>query len=82
MRKIEYVYLKLVMSEIQHDALLNHARKLKLNRVKEFLNLVIRMETDRAVAKYLEQLSPEEKRKYEEAENDISDLDIDDEIPF
>ena len=82
MRKIEYVYLKLAISELQHDALLNHARKLKLNRVKEFLNLVIRMETDKALVKYLEQLSPEEKRKYDEANIDINDLDVDDEIPF
>lgn len=90
MKELHYVYLKYVMGELEHDAIMAQAERCGVDSVKKFLSMIVSHEINRFRSEYIETLTGEELRAYEDAGGTSdyltqaggTDPDLDIEIPF
>lgn len=81
MKKLHYVYMKHVMGELEHDAIMTQAQKCNVESAKKYLNLIVGFEIDRLRTDYIESLNAEELQAYQDNQKDKI-LKSDEEIPF
>ena len=81
MKKLHYVYMKHVMGELEHDAIMKQAEKCGVDSIKKYLSMIVVFEIGRLRANYIEILNEEELSAYRDDQKDDG-LKADDDIPF
>ncbi len=81
MKQLHYVYMKHVMGELEHDAIMQQAEKCGADSVKKYLNMIVGFEIDRLRRGYIETLGDAELSAYRDDQNNDG-AKSDDGIPF